>query len=216
MTVAKWFEIIRKESAGLSLHLKQTQIENLIFYLELLYKWNNVHNLTAIRNKEDMVYRHILDSLCIVSYVSGGVLDVGSGPGLPGIPLAIACPEIYVTTLDSNGKKVRFMEHVRLQLGIKNLQVIQERVEEFKVYEKFDVIVSRAFSSLRKMFINTRHLLDENGFFLAMKGRYPSKELLELETMSQVNLINVVSNGFRLGQIERHLVIMNMKKDEKI
>ena len=216
MTVAKWFEFIRKESVGLSLDLTQTQIENLISYLELLYKWNKVHNLTAIRNKEEMVYRHILDSLSIVSYVSGGVLDVGSGPGLPGIPLAIACPEIKVMTLDSNGKKVRFMEQVRLQLGIENLQVIHARVEAFKVYEKFDVIVSRAFSSLREMFINTRHLLDENGFFLAMKGRYPTEELQELESMSQVNLMNVVSNGFRWGQRERHLVIMNMKKDDKI
>lgn len=147
-------------------------------YLFLLEKWNKSFNLTAVRELDKMVTRHILDSLCLLPWLSGSeILDVGSGAGLPGIPLALACPDKHFVLMDSNGKKTRFMQEAKRALGLDNIDIIKSRAEDFAPQIKFDTILSRAFSSLPKMLSLTQHLLAEKGIWLAMKGRYPQEEL---------------------------------------
>lgn len=150
----------------------------LLQYLLLLDKWNAAYNLTAVRDLDSMVSKHILDSLAIVPWIKGNrILDVGTGAGLPGIPLAIAKPEIQFVLLDSNGKKTRFLNEVKRQLNLKNLEIVQFRVENYHPAQGFDTVISRAFSSLEQMIHWTQHLIAKDGMWLAMKGRYPDTEL---------------------------------------
>lgn len=152
--------------------------EPLMQYLLLLKKWNQAYNLTAVRDIDSMVTRHLLDSLAILPWVTGRrILDVGSGAGLPGIPLALAQPETQFVLLDSNGKKVRFMQEVKRVLKLDNLNVVQIRVENYHPETDFDTVISRAFSDLKQMLACTKHLLAREGKWLAMKGRYPENEL---------------------------------------
>ena len=162
--------------------LKQFSLDSLcaplVQYLLLLDKWNAAYNLTAIRDLNSMVGKHILDSLAIRPWVKGKrVLDVGTGAGLPGIPLAIANPEMEFVLLDSNGKKTRFLNEVKRQLQLKNLEIVQFRVENYHPAQGFDTVISRAFSSLEQMIHWTQHLIAKEGTWLAMKGRYPDSEL---------------------------------------
>ena len=153
-------------------------LEGFLQYLYLLHKWNHAYNLTAIRDLDSMVTLHLLDSLSIVPWVKGPcLLDVGSGAGLPGIPLAIACPELKVVLLDSNGKKIRFLHEVKRVLSLANVDIIQSRVESYHPAHLFDTVTSRAFSHLEQMIVWTKHLLATEGRWLAMKGRYPDVEL---------------------------------------
>lgn len=153
-----------------------------IHYLELLVTWNQAYNLTAIRAPEAMLSKHLLDSLAIMPWVEGHrVLDVGTGPGLPGIPLAIARPEVKVTLLDSNGKKIRFLREVIRQLALQNVEVIESRVENYKPQALFETVTSRAFSSTLDMIQKTRHLLMQGGTWLLMKGQVPEAELKALD-----------------------------------
>lgn len=152
--------------------------EPLFNYLLLLNKWNSAYNLTAIRNIDAMVSKHILDSLAILPWLKGKrIIDVGTGAGLPGIPLAIANPEVQFVLLDSNGKKTRFLHEVKRQLDLKNLEVVQFRVENYRPTQGFDTVISRAFSSLEQMIHWTQHLIANQGIWLAMKGRFPDTEL---------------------------------------
>ncbi|NCT56796.1 MAG: 16S rRNA (guanine(527)-N(7))-methyltransferase RsmG [Legionella sp.] len=165
------------EALGLS-HLDP---EPFVQYLELLQQWNRAYNLTAVRDIEDMVSRHILDSLAIVPFMRGQRwLDVGTGPGLPGIPLALAHPDARLVLLDSNGKKIRFLLEVVRNLSLKHVEVIESRVESYHPTRAFDTVVSRAFSALEPMVEKTRHLIDSRGLWLAMKGRVPEDELTQL------------------------------------
>lgn len=153
----------------------------LLDYLFLLNKWNLAYNLTAVRDMESMISKHLLDSLAILPWIKGTrILDVGTGAGLPGIPLALAKPEIHCVLLDSNGKKVRFLNEVKRQLDIKNLEVVQFRAENYHPAQGFDTVISRAFSSLEQMLHWTQHLIDTKGMWLAMKGRSPDTELSAL------------------------------------
>lgn len=155
---------------------------HLLAYLFLLKKWNAAYNLTAVRDLESMINKHILDSLAILPWVKGKqIIDVGTGAGLPGIPLAIACPDKNFILLDSNGKKTRFLSEVKRQLDLKNLEVVQIRVENYHPTQGFDTVISRAFSSIAQMLHWTKHLIAQDGIWLAMKGRYPEAELHELE-----------------------------------
>ena len=164
-----------------------TLVEPLSHYLHLLQKWNQTYNLTAIRELENMVTRHILDSLAIRPWIRGKrLLDVGSGPGLPGIPLAIANPELDVVLLDSNGKKIRFLQEVKRSLKLDNIEIIQSRVENYHPPFDFDTVTSRAFSELAQMLKWTQHLIGKNGIWLAMKGRYPETELANIRHAYQV------------------------------
>jgi 16S rRNA (guanine527-N7)-methyltransferase len=163
---------------GLAQFALQPLCEPLFKYLLLLNKWNATYNLTAVRHLDSMVSKHILDSLAIVRWLKGTrILDVGTGAGLPGIPLAIAKPETQFVLLDSNGKKVRFLNEVKRQLDLKNLEIVQFRVENYHPAQGFDTVISRAFSSLEQMIHWTQHLIAKDGMWLAMKGRYPDTEL---------------------------------------
>lgn len=166
--------------------------EPLFTYLLLLNKWNLAYNLTAVRDLESMVSKHILDSLAIIPWVKGDrILDVGTGAGLPGIPLAIAKPDAHFVLLDSNGKKIRFLNEVKRQLDLKNLEVVQIRVENYHPAQGFDTVISRAFSSLEQMTHWTTHLIAKDGMWLAMKGRYPDTELNEIHQKYKVEQYTV-------------------------
>lgn len=150
----------------------------LLQYVALLGKWNKVYNLTAVRDPMEMVTLHLLDSLSVLSYIkTKNLLDVGSGGGLPGIVLAICLPELQVTTIDTVQKKAIFMRQVKGELGLDNLNVVNERVERFEPEQPFEVIISRAFSEVNVFMALTQHLLVEGGCWLAMKGMSPREEL---------------------------------------
>jgi|TARA_R110002126_G_scaffold1051_2_gene6418 16S rRNA (guanine527-N7)-methyltransferase len=155
--------------------------EPFVEYLALLEQWNRAYNLTAVRDVEEMVSKHILDSLAIIPYLRGHRwLDVGTGPGLPGIPLALAHPEAELVLLDSNGKKTRFLREVVRSLALNHVEVIESRVESYHPTRAFDTVVSRAFSALEPMVEKTRHLIESRGLWVAMKGRVPEDELIQL------------------------------------
>ncbi|KTD27922.1 16S rRNA (guanine(527)-N(7))-methyltransferase RsmG [Legionella israelensis] len=155
--------------------------DKLILYLYLLNKWNQAYNLTAVREIETMLDRHIMDSLAISPWLKGKrLIDVGTGAGLPGIPLAVTHPDRQFVLLDSNGKKIRFLQEVKRQLSLTNVQIEQNRAENYRPAQGFDTVISRAFSSLEQMIRWTRHLLAKQGIWLAMKGRYPENELRQL------------------------------------
>jgi len=150
----------------------------LLKFLRLLEKWNQTYNLTAVRDPEQMVVRHLLDSLAVLPYVRGPrILDIGTGAGLPGLPLALALPEMHFTLLDSNAKKTRFITQAAHALGLANISVVQTRVEKFQPAEKFTTLLTRAFASIPDMLAATRHLCAPGGRWLAMKGVFPQEEL---------------------------------------
>jgi len=172
---------LRRGCEALGLALNAGQLGQLLDYLELLLKWNRAYNLTAVRAPGAMVTRHLLDSLAIAPYLpEGAVLDVGTGAGLPGVPLAILHPGRGFSLLDSNGKKTRFLFQVKTALCLDNMAIHHARVESFRPPAPFDTVLSRAFASLADMVSGCGHLLAPDGRFLAMKGTYPSAELAEL------------------------------------
>jgi 16S rRNA (guanine527-N7)-methyltransferase len=193
--------------AALGLTLPAGAEAKLLAYLALLDKWNRVYNLTAVRDVERMVSHHLLDSLAAVPFFQGeSVLDVGSGGGLPGIPLAIARPELQVTLIDSIAKKTAFLLQVKAELGLKNLQVVTGRVEDFRPETGFDMVTSRAFSDLREFVALTRHLLKPTGRWLAMKGLYPNEEVAALTSGVKVSADKaLVVPGL---EATRHLIIL--------
>lgn len=170
----------------------------LLAYLALLDKWNRVYNLTAVRDVERMVSHHLLDSLAAVPYFNAScpnairVLDVGSGGGLPGIPLAIARPELQVTLIDCIAKKTAFLLQAKAELGLDNVNVVTRRVEDFQPDEPFDVITSRAFSDLKLFVSLTRHLPKSGGRWMAMKGLMPHEEIEALPDWVKVSANHIV------------------------
>jgi len=191
------------EQAGLA--LSDSTLKKLMNYLALLQKWNRVHNLTAVRDVEDMVTLHLLDSLSVLPHINANnLLDVGSGGGLPGIPLAICLPDLQVTVIDSSQKKASFMRQAKAELNITNLQVVSGRVEQYKPAHHFEIIISRAFSEI-SLFLNlTKHLLTENGKWLAMKGGYPEEELAKTQAKA-TEIIPLAVPGL---DAQRHLVVI--------
>ena len=143
-----------------------------IEYLQLIQKWNRAFNLTAITDLDQMVIRHLLDSLSILPFINvSPVLDVGTGAGLPGIPLALARPDIEFVLLDSNGKKTRFLTQVKIELGIENIEIIHSRVEDYRPGKTFSIVTCRAFAALNTILVRTQHLLTSETRILAMKGK---------------------------------------------
>ena len=155
----------------MNISLSDKQIQQLLRYLSLILKWNRIYNLSAIRDPIESLKKHLLDSLSIIHFVQPGLLlDVGSGAGLPGIVIAIMKPETEVFVLDSVGKKCRFMQAVKSELALENLIIVNSRVESFKPKKSFSQITSRAFAEVSKTIQLTKHLLEENGRYLLMKG----------------------------------------------
>ena len=184
--------------------------QQLLTYLGLLQKWNKVYNLTAVRDPLEMVTLHLLDSLSVLPYVNANnLLDVGSGGGLPGVVLAICKPTLQVTTIDTVQKKAIFMRQVKGELGLSNLTVVHARVESYKPMEKFDVIISRAFSEIALFIKLTQHLLAENGKWLAMKGQVPHDELaiIELESL-KIKVQKIIPLTVAGLDAKRHLVVL--------
>ena len=205
----RYAEELRQGAAALSVELSHTQQEQMLAYLALLNKWNKAYNLTAVRDPAEMVSRHLLDSLSVAPHVQPGGsswLDVGSGGGMPGIPLAMLCPERRFTLLDSNGKKTRFLIQVKLELKLANVEVVHSRVEQFRPAEPFAGITSRAFSSLEDFANWTRHLGDLDTRWLAMKGVQPDDELQALPLDFKVERCLVLKVPGCQGQ--RHLLIL--------
>ena len=202
-------EELQQGARELGVELNAEQQEQLLAYLALLIKWNKAYNLTAVRDPDEMVSRHLLDSLSVVPYVAeagDNWLDVGSGGGMPGIPLAILFPERRFTLLDSNGKKTRFLTQVKLELKLANLEVVHSRVEAFAPEKPFSGIVSRAFSSLEDFSNWTRHLGDGETRWLAMKGLHPNDELQALPADFRVESAHELVVPGCQGQ--RHLLIL--------
>ena len=173
----------------MSLNLSDQMLDQLMVYLNLIEKWNRVYNLTAIRERDEMIKLHFLDSLSILNHVEmEHVLDVGSGAGFPGIVLAITKPELKVTVMDSVNKKTTFMQQVKSELSLINLNVVNARVEDYQPTILFDGVITRAFSSIQNMLLMTQHTLQKNGAWLAMKSK-DVKEELEALDQNQYRLI---------------------------
>ena len=167
--------------AKLSLGGHEGLAATLADYLELLQRWNETYNLTAVRQPEEMVPKHVMDSLSVLPFVGGGrVLDVGTGAGLPGLVLAAASPGQSFVLLDSSGKKTRFVEHAARRLGLDPVEVVRGRAEEYEDARGFEFVVSRAFASLEDFIAAAGHLLAPDGRLVAMKGAIPEDELAEL------------------------------------
>ncbi len=187
------------------------QVRQLLAYLELLVQWNASYNLTAVRDPLEMVSRHLLDSLAVLPWVRGEhLLDAGTGAGLPGIPLAILQPELSVTLLDSTGKKIRFLRHVKRRLVLENIRPVQARLESWQVQEMPNCIISRALSNLTGFVEASRHLAARDTLLLAMKGKYPETELEALPDWTEVHSVEKLHvPGL---QEDRHLVIMSVNQ----
>ncbi len=189
------------------MRLNQQGVSNFCRYIEMLEQWNQAYNLTAIRDIDAMITHHLFDSLAVLPWIEPGrLLDVGTGAGLPGIPLAITRPDYNFTLLDSNGKKTRFLLQVVTELGLHNVRVLQQRAEQVVDKAGFDMVLSRAFASLRDMVLATQHLVAEGGCWLAMKGVYPGAELAQLPPGAKLRAVESVAVPNLAAQ--RHLVIL--------
>jgi len=187
------------------LNVTDFQQKQLIQLVELLNKWNKAYNLTSVRDPKQMLVKHIMDSIVVSPHLQGKrLIDVGTGPGLPGLPLAILNPDKQFVLLDSLGKRLRFIRQALLELGLKNVTAVQSRVEEYQPDEKFDVVLSRAFASLQDMLFWCKHLPNEAGHFLALKGQFPEQEIVQLD--KQFKFIESISLQVPSLEGERCLV----------
>lgn len=193
------------DEAGIS--LTDHQKNQLVAYVDMLNKWNKAYNLTSVRDPNEMLVRHILDSIVVAPHLKGErFIDVGTGPGLPGIPLSIVRPECQFTLLDSLGKRVRFLKQVQHELKLENITPVQSRVEDFPAEPPFDGVISRAFASLNDMVSWCHHLPGEEGRFYALKGVMPDEEIAQLPEGYSVESAVKLKVPQLTG--ERHLVII--------
>ncbi len=199
--------VLRAGLARLHLPAEEGQIAALLRLLALIGKWNKVYNLTAIKDPREMLTHHLLDSLAVLPYLHGRrIIDVGTGAGLPGLPLAIMSPQREFVLLDSNNKKTRFVTQAVIELGLQNVTVQNLRVEEYRPAALFDTVVSRAFASLAEMVRLTQALRAPDGVFLAMKGQAPAEEISELPAGFKIQEIAALTvPGL---EAERHAVVI--------
>lgn len=199
--------LLRQGIVELGLILPEDACSRLEAYLGLLAKWNRVYNLTAIRGEDKFVSHHLLDSLAVIPYLPAGrVVDVGSGAGLPGVPIAVAEPRREVTLLDSNQKRGVFLKQVIAELGLTNASVAIDRVERYCPGAAFEAVISRAFSELADFIRMAGHLCTPDGALLAMKGAYPREEIARLPAQWTVS----EAIALRVPQLdaERHLLVL--------
>ena len=204
-------ERIKLESglARMGLDVATGAVDDLLTFMDLLKEWSGTYNLVAKRERDFLLARHVLDSLSIARWLQPGpLLDVGTGAGLPGLPLAIIRPEIEVTLLDSAGKKIRFIRHVGRTLKLANIHPLHQRVEAMDEDSAFANITSRAFASLKEFVEAVRSCADKDSHLLAMKGTYPDKELEELPDWVNVKSVEQLTVPYL--HAERHLVIMSI------
>lgn len=200
-------KIIISHAAEMGVAVSVEQADLFVRYLNLISKWNRIHNLTAVRNLQDMLSHHLLDSLSVMPYIQAKkILDVGTGAGLPGIPLAIMRPDLSMSLSDSNKKKSSFQQQAVIELGLRNVTVIAGRVEDIDATQKFDGIISRAFSEIALFTNLTQHLLADDGCWYAMKGVYPSQELVNLPEYVQIVAVHELT--VPLLSAQRHLLVM--------
>ena len=201
-------EKLARGIAELGLDVTAEVERKLLDYVALIAKWNRVHNLTAVRDESKMVSAHLLDCLAVMpSLDASSVLDVGSGAGLPGVPLALMWPHARVTLLDSSHKKAAFLRQTVIELGLKNANVICERVEAFQPPHPYDLVISRAFSDLPEFLRVAGRLCAANGTIATMKGLYPHEELAELPR--EFKLRSVVRLKVPGLPAERHLLLLS-------
>lgn len=200
-------EQIRSGLAALAIPHSEQQLDRLTAYLALLHKWNRAYNLTAVREPAQMIGRHLLDSLAVLPWLRGEhFADVGTGAGLPGIPLAIMRPDCRFELIDSNGKKIRFVTQAINELNLRNAQARQCRVEDFLPERRYDAVTSRAFAALADMALGCGHLLAPGGELLALKGVYPSEEIQALPPQYRVEASHELHVPGETGQ--RHLIVV--------
>lgn len=211
--IARYKKELEKGAESLKLSLDESKIQAFVDYLALFHKWNQAYNLSAIRNPDDMPRRHILDSLSVLPYVQTykKIVDVGTGAGLPGIPLAISMPDSHLSLVDTNGKKTRFLFQVVHSLGLKNVEIAHTRVEAWQVPDKFDAVICRAYSSLPGIVESCGHLLATEGKILAMKGVIPTDELREVEKHYIVEHVYALSVPGLEG--ERNLIVLTRRSE---
>lgn len=196
--------------AQANIQVSEQQKDQLIELVNLLNKWNKAYNLTSVRDPQEMLVKHILDSLVVSPYLQGDrFIDVGTGPGLPGLPLAIINPDKQFVLLDSLGKRVSFIRNAVLKLGLTNVTPVLSRVEEYQPEEKFDGVLSRAFASLKDMTEWCHHLLSSDGLFYALKGIYHQEEVQNLNDIFTVEKVVSLNVPTLVG--ERHLVLLTKK-----
>lgn len=200
---------LNEAARALGVNLDANQETRLLDYLALIGKWNRTYNLTAIHEPGRMLTHHLLDSLSILPMVSSGpLLDVGSGAGLPGIPIAIARPDLQLTLLDASQKRCGFMQQAAIELKLNNISVVHARAEAYRPDRQYHQIVSRAFSDLNEFVKVTRHLLADGGEWLAMKGLFPDEEITQLVAARVKRDEKLRVPGL---DAERHLIIMEME-----
>lgn len=196
--------------AQANIQVSEQQKDQLIELVNLLNKWNKAYNLTSVRDPQEMLVKHILDSLVVSPYLQGDrFIDVGTGPGLPGLPLAIINPDKQFVLLDSLGKRVSFIRNAVLKLGLTNVTPVLSRVEEYHPEEKFDGVLSRAFASLKDMTEWCHHLLSSDGLFYALKGIYHQEEVQNLNDIFTVEKVVSLDVPTLVGV--RHLVLLTKK-----
>ena len=189
------------------IQLTDLQKDQLIQLVQLLHKWNKAYNLTSVRDPLEMLVKHILDSIVVSPYLQGDCfIDVGTGPGLPGLPLAIINPTKQFVLLDSLGKRISFIRNAVRELGLTNVEPVLSRVEEYQPEQKFDGVLSRAFASLKDMTDWCHHLPKENGYFYALKGIYHEDEVQELDKKFEVKDVITLNVPELVG--ERHLIVL--------
>lgn len=203
----QFYAQIASAARVLKLTLTEPQIAQMLDYHRLIMKWNKAYNLTAVRDPQEMIHRHLVDSMTIIPHLKGErLLDVGCGAGLPGLVIAIVRPELQVTLLDSNGKKTRFCQQVKTELKLDNVTVVHSRLEAYAPQIKHDGITSRAFTTLRDMTEKSVSCCAVGGYYFAMKGVYPADELAELPSTIETEQVIPIDAPGQSGQ--RHLVVL--------
>ncbi len=210
MTPASERERLSDGVSALGQSLCDRQFEQLETLLDELERWNRRVNLTAVRERESMLARHLLDSLAVRPYLKGRrVLDIGTGPGFPGLPLAVAEPECEFVLLDSSNKKIQFVDHAAALLGLQNVTAVRARSEDFAPGERFDTVIARAVAELAVLAEIAGHHVREDGVFVALKGRYPARELEQLSGHWGCTVAALSVPGLDEGS--RHVVLMTPK-----